>query len=80
MYEYAILPHLNIFSFDLLDYHYEEIHIVWDKLHVEPDIRISYDDKSLLVSRLNKHNIYRDNPKEMKRVVIKMANFFLGHL
>ena len=27
MYEYALLPHLNIFSFDLLDYHYEEIHI-----------------------------------------------------
>ena len=27
MYEYALLPHLNIFSFDLLDYHYEEIRI-----------------------------------------------------
>ena len=27
MYEYALLPHLNIFSFDLLDYHYEKIHI-----------------------------------------------------
>ena len=28
MYEYALLPHLNIFSFDLLDYHYEDIRIL----------------------------------------------------